>query len=237
MRRQELLALYDQEYSSIYNRSFLLGENFIECTEFEVELISNLLIDKATWLDVACGTGYFLSRFPNIKRAGLDLSPAMLAVGRESNPDVSFYEYDFREPRTEWLNRWDLVSCMWYAYCYADTVQEIDLLLRNIAAWTSLGGTCFLPVCDPNVLCKTEIPSNPPADSDDGRIDVNGVIWTWTDEPSGRCHQNLLAPTVEYLSHVLSTYFHDVEVLNYPQFKNDCLQSRKALIGRRKLLT
>ncbi|MHC5820258.1 MAG: methyltransferase domain-containing protein [Nostoc sp.] len=42
--------------------------------------------EGAKWLEVACGTGYFLSCFPEIERAGLDISPAMLKVAKQANP-------------------------------------------------------------------------------------------------------------------------------------------------------
>lgn len=235
MKREEVLRLYDRDYSAIYDDSFVLGDNFRECAEFEVEIISDLLRGTENWLDVACGTGYFLSRFPNLERAGLDISPAMLEVARRANPGVSFYEQDFREDRAEWVDSWDLVSCMWYAYCYADSVSEVDTVVKNLASWTSPEGTLFLPVCDPNVICKTEIPSHPPADSDDGRLLISGVVWSWIDEPSGRRHTNLVAPNLDHLSQILEKHFSEVELLQYPRFQADCLEARKAFIARGKI--
>src|SRR5262249_25451009 len=155
----------------MYDASFLLGPNFLECTEYEASLIAGFLCSASSWLDVACGTGYFLSRFPEVHRCGLDLSPAMLEKARLANRDVLFVEGDYRVNRPEWENQWDVVSCMWYAYCYAGSMSGVETLVRNLAAWTSPDGVCFLPVCDPDVLCKTSIPHRPPADSSDGRLE------------------------------------------------------------------
>jgi SAM-dependent methyltransferase len=235
MKKEEVLRIYDGEYSAHYDEAFLLGDNFRECTEFEVRLIADLLRGAKRWLDVACGTGYFLSRFPDQKRAGLDLSPAMLDAARRANPGVDFYEQDFRERSEEWVNRWDLVSCMWYAYCYADSVADVRRVIRNLACWTSPGGALFLPVCDPDVLCKTRIPYEPPPDSDDGRLFITGVTWTWIDEPSGRRHNNLIAPTLEYLGGILRDHYEDVRLVEYPRFQADCLESRKAFIAKGKI--
>ncbi len=236
MQREEVLRIYDNDYSTVYDASFLLGDNFRECTEFEVGLIADLLRGAKNWLDVACGTGYFLGRFPTQERAGLDISPAMLEMARQANPGVSFYEQDFREHRAEWVNRWDLVSCMWYAYCYADSVADVRRVIHNLASWTSPGGVCFLPVCDPDVLCKTKIPYQPPPDSDDGRLLITGVTWTWIDEPSGKRHDNLVAPTLEHIGGKLRDYFKEVRLLEYPHFQSDCLESRKAFIAKRKIV-
>jgi SAM-dependent methyltransferase len=236
MKREDVLRIYDKDYSAIYDASFLVGENFRECTEFEVGLIADLLRGAKSWLDVACGTGYFLSRFPDQERAGLDISPAMLDVARRANPGVTFYEQDFREPMGEWINHWDFVSCMWYAYCYADSVPDVRRVIHNLASWTSPNGTCFLPVCDPNVLCKTKIPYQPPPDSDDGRLFITAITWTWIDEPIGKRHDNLVAPTLNHVEEMLRGCFEEVRLIDYPCFQADCLESRKAFVARNKII-
>ena len=235
MERKELHELYDNEYAASYDDTYLHGQSYRECTEFEVSLIGDLIKGTTTWLDVACGTGYFLSRFPGIPRAGLDISPAMLDMARRQNPGVPFYEDDFRNERPEWRDCWDLVSCMWYAYSYAGSMTDIEVLVRNLASWTSANGICFLPVCDPNVLCKTMIPYRPDPDSSEGRLLITAVVWTWVDEPSGRVHPNLVAPHPEHLIAMFGKYFADVTLMKYPQFQSDYLGARMALIARKKL--
>jgi SAM-dependent methyltransferase len=235
MKRDEILRIYDSEYAASYDASFLLGDNFRECTEFEVSLIADLKCEARNWLDVACGTGYILGRFPRMDRAGLDISPAMLEIAYRANPGITFYEYDFRDERPEWANYWDFISCMWYAYCYADTVQEVKQVVKNLASWTSPEGICFLPVCDPNVLCKTQIPYQPPPDSDDGWLLIPAVIWTWIDIPLGRRHEGLVAPHLQLMSELLREYFRDVRLIQYPRFQGDCLESRQAFIATSKI--
>jgi SAM-dependent methyltransferase len=235
MRREDVVRLYDRDYAAIYDESFLTGEHFRESTEFEVELIKEILGDRKTWLDVGCGTGYLLSRFPRVERFGLDLSPAMLEIASKANPGVGFCNHDFRDDVKEWRNRWDLVSCTWFAYCYVDTVTEVESVLGNMARWTSPGGTCFLPVCDPDVLCKTKVPYSPPADSDDGSLSITGVVWTWTDLPSGRKHVDLVAPHLAHMVRLLEQWFSDVRLIDYPAFTSDCLAARRAIIATGKL--
>jgi hypothetical protein len=120
---------------------------------------------------------------------------------------------------------------MWYAYCYADTLDEIAQVLENFASWLSPSGCLFLPVCEPNVLTKLEIPSAPPPDSNDGLLYIDGVIWTWIDQPAGRKHSGLIAPTVEWMDTKLKELFSQVELVRYPEFKDDCLASRAAFIA------
>ena len=234
MTTTELELLYDREYAANYNNNFLLGEHFRECTEYEISLVQGLLQSASNWLDVACGTGYFLSRFPGVDRCGLDLSPAMLDQARCNNPGVCFIQDDYRSEVPNWRDRWDLVSCTWYAYCYAESLSGVEKVLSNLAAWTAPTGACFLPVCDPDVLCKVKIPYRPPSDSSDGRLEVTAVIWNWIDEPSGRSHIGLIAPHIDHLVSLFESWFYDVRVFTYPTFQRDCLQTRRAIVARSK---
>ena len=229
------MRLYDREYASTYNGKVLLGPDFKECTLYELSLLKAFLVSSRSWLDVACGTGYFLSRFPEVVRSGLDLAPAMLEQARIANPGATFVEADYRIDIADWHGRWDLVSCMWYAYCYADSVAEVETVMRNLIAWTAPNGTCFVPVFDPDILCKTHISYRPAADSDDGRLEVTGVVWNWIDEPSGRRHTGLIAPHLELLKGLFEPFFRDVRLDVYPRFSRDCLAARKAIIATSKL--
>lgn len=231
MTGEELCSLYDEDYAASYDASYLLGERFIECTTFECVLLSELLQTRHSWIDVACGTGYFLSRFTNVRRAGLDLSPAMLARARRANPDVPFYQLDFRNSALEWAGQWELVTCMWYAYCYAGSLDGVQRVLRNLVEWTAPAGACFLPFCDPAVLCKLEIPDKPPPDSDDGNLRVTGVAWEWVDQPSGRRHRDMFAPQLPIVLELFEPYFNELQVLRYPAFHNDCMKSRSAILA------
>jgi SAM-dependent methyltransferase len=231
MKQYEVRNLFDDEYAAAYDQNYLLGENFRECTELELSIVKQLLVGGQSWLDVACGTGYFLSRLPDVERAGLDLSPAMLGVARRANPGVLFYEHDFRDEFGDLRDRWDLVSCMWYAYCYAESMDEIHRVIRNLASWTSPCGACFLPVCDPEAVCKIDILYPRAAHGD---LRISGVIWTWTDMPSGKYHRDLLAPRTEYLLEMFREFFNDVAVVTYPAFAADHRAARKAIIARGK---
>jgi SAM-dependent methyltransferase len=232
MRREDVRELYDQEYAELYNDRFLLGDAYRETTEYEVMLLKELLQPEGSWLDVACGTGYMLSRFPTVRRAGLDLSPAMLKVAMRENPGADFVLGDFLDTRPEWRSRWDLVSCMWQAYSYVDTVQEVVRLIENLASWTSVGGACFLPVCDLEVLCGYEIPFRRWLDTLDGTLQIDAVVWSCL-EPSGRQHVNLIAPHRELFVRELEKYFDSVSVVDYPHSNRDAVGSRpRAVIAK-----
>ena len=55
------------------------------------------------------------------------------------------------------------------------------------------------------------------------------MIWSWTDEESGKQHRHLLAPQLEYIFSLLEKHFDCIEVIEYKLSK-----TRKAIIARSK---
>jgi SAM-dependent methyltransferase len=233
MNRRQILAIYDEEYARTYDERYILNEHYRKKSEFETQVLAGLLQDGGEWLDVACGTGYFLSRFPGVRRAGFDISHAMLAVARQANPDALFLEErDFTDDVPEWHGRWDLVSCMWYSYGLVESVSDVERLIRKFASWLSPRGACFVPLCDPEYLGRVKVPYvTPNAGFPPGRLLITGVTWTW-EEDSGKAHVNMVAPPVEHMITIFERYFRDVEVVDYPRFRWLGRHRRKGLIGR-----
>jgi SAM-dependent methyltransferase len=216
--RQQIFTTYNKEYARTYDRKFNLSAHYRPAKEFELGLIGGLLEGREGWLDVACGTGWTLSRFPGVPRAGLDLSEPMLAIAREANPDALFFRQgDFTDEIPEWRRRWDLVTCLWYAYGIVETVAGVERVIANLAAWTSARGALFVPICDPEKLGRgIRVPylhrgiAFPP-----GTMRVTGVTWTW-EEPTGERHVNVVAPPIDHMMSVFRRHFDSVELVDYP---------------------
>lgn len=235
MKTNKISLLYDEEYARNYDDRFIYDDDYKETPEFELEVLSKLISVSDNWLDVGCGTGYFMSKFPDIQRAGLDISEGMLKVARERNPTALFLEQgDFRLDRPDWKGKWDLVSCMWCAYCYVESMSEIDTVIQNLSNWTSENGICFLPICDiedvtygraelPHEISDIEIFGGPSY--------LNGVVWTYVDSKYNKKHENLLSPHIEYLIQLFKKSFDRVETIYYPPFPHPIPGQRKALIG------
>ena len=234
MDPDEIRELYDDSYAAGYDQRFLLEGLSRFHADFEEETLKKLLGDRgsARWLDVACGTGYFLSRFPGYTRAGMDLSPSMLALAKARNADALFFEEgDFRDPYPDWKGKWDLVSCMWFAYCYVDTVDEVELVMSNLASWTSRDGRCFVPICDSeDLMLGQKIPYEREIGVFGGPLWMNALVWSWKDEKGGRLHKDLISPHLDHMVSVMERYFHKVEVIRYPK------QGRRAKVVRRKAI-
>lgn len=225
MRSQDVQALYDADYAAAYDDIFLLGPLNQANTEFELALIRKALANGGQWLDLGCGTGHFLARFPGVARAGLDLSEAMVALARSRNPDALFVEQgDFRTPRPEWVGRWDLVTCMWAAYSYVDSLDEAARLVRNMADWTAPGGTVLIPCLD---FPGDGIPHELEPDPWGGAAKVNGYIWSW--DHGDKSHRNLILPHTGQMVAWLAPFFDRIRVVRYPIARTAVLaQARRA---------
>jgi hypothetical protein len=234
MNRQQILDTYDEDYVRTYDERFIENDHYRRKNDFELGVLARLLEGGGRWLDVACPTGYYLSRFPGVPRAGLALSPAVAESARRANPDAMFVEDgDFTRERPEWRGQWDLVTCLWYSYGLVESVAEVDRLIASFAGWVSDGGACFVPLCDPEYLGRVKVPHvNPDAGFPPGRLLITGVTWSW-EEPSGKAHRNMVAPPVEHMVGLFERWFRDVEVVAYPPFRRGGRRRRKGLIGRR----
>lgn len=227
MTRDEVLSLYDRRYAATYDAKFLHREHYREATAFELAWLRERLQPGMRWLDVACGTGWFLSQFPEVPRCGLDLAPAMLEHARRRNPGIELIEGDFRDPHDTLRGKWDLVTSMWWAYVYAGSVAAVDRLIRNLARWTAEGGSCFFPICDPEELCQTTLPTQL------GGSELTAIVWDWTDEICGTRHEGLISPHLQHLTRVFASSFETVDVIDYPKFDGDAVGGvRRAIWAR-----
>lgn len=233
MNRAQILATYDEDYVRTYDEKFIRNGHYRKKDEFEVGVLGRLLEGGGRWLDAACPTGYYLSRFPGVPRAGLALSPAVAEGVRRDNPDALLVDdRDFTQEFPEWRGQWDLVSCMWYSYGLVESVADVDRLIGNFASWLTPRGACFVPLCDPEYLGRVKVPYvTPDAGFPPGRLLITGVTWTW-EEDSGKAHENMVAPPVEHMVAIFERHFRDVELVRYPPFKWWGRRRRKGLIGR-----
>lgn len=238
MDEADVRSLYDSAYAAVYDERFLEHEPWAaHGAAAELQILGELLGGGGgrTWLDVACGTGWFLSRFPEIERAGLDLSPAMLERAASANPGVPLTEGSFLHPHPEWTDRWSVVSCMWFAYGYVDTVAQVQEVIANLARWTAPDGVCFVPVCDLEDLAGgVQVPYlNPDTWVFGGPLRITAFVWGWADDTHGKDHRQLVCPHLDHMVMTLGTWFEHVEVVSYPPFQPGW-GSRRAIIGHRK---
>ena len=230
MKPDDVTGLYDAAYAASYDRKFLEAPMAEQDTRHELDVVRASLVAGLPWLDAGCGTGYFLSRFPEVERAGIDLSPAMLDAARAANPGAELRQHDFREPIREWRDRFGLVTCMWYAYAYVDTIDEVGDVIANLSAWTAPTGRCFVPLCDPQRITRCEVPYAIETGWG-GPVTITGVLWSFSDEAGTKHHRHLVSPAVEWMCEQFGRWFEDVAVFVYP---SKAWGERPGLIANRK---
>jgi SAM-dependent methyltransferase len=215
MNRDEIVRLYDEGYAAVYEREFLLAPLVRSDTEAELALLKEFLTPGTTWLDAACGTGFFLRHFPQIERAGIDVAPAMLELAKQGNDGVPLLLHDFRDPLPEWNDRWGLTSCMWYAYGLVDTIRDMLKLIENMWAWTAPSGTCFMPLADPRLITGVDLPFQATTQNS-GKVMITGLIWSYVEDEGRKVHSHMLAPNIEFMVGQFEALFRNVEVVRYP---------------------
>ena len=237
MEHSKVLDLYDDAFAAEYDDRFLLTWWGREGVAFELAVISDALGSDGTLLDVACGTGWVLSQFPTHVRAGIDLSPAMLARARTrpANRTLEFRLADYRSGQPDWDDQWDVVSCMWFAYCYVDTVPEVGQLITNLASWTAPSGSVFLPICDPEGIGLAPIQYRKPAGEFSSEMRVTSFTWSWDDPVNHKWHEHLVAPHEEYLIELFARHFQHIRIAHYPPLDFDgYIYRRRALLASDK---
>ena len=98
----------------------------------EVERLRELIGDRGTLLDVACGTGKHLELLrEHYDVAGLDLDPGLLAIARDRLPGVELHEGDVTD--FDLGRRFDVVTCLFSSIGYAVTVERLNAAVAAMA--------------------------------------------------------------------------------------------------------
>lgn len=215
MTPDEIRDTYDKHYAANYNTAFRDHPLSGKLSENETRILGLLLDDGGPWLDVGCGNGYLLSRFPHIERLGLDISPAMLAEARKANPTAQFVEGDFLANRPEWQRRFQVVTCFGHAYGLVNSIQDIERLLNNMADWTSENGRLFLAVSDPR-----DFAGNFPEQQnwwDNAVVRITSITWDYKERTltGDKIHRHVISPTLSVLKDMLELRFTSVTEVRY----------------------
>ena len=217
MEPDEVRNLYEG-YAEVYDSTWYEHEKWHEEGEHHIETLRGLLAEGTRWLDVGCGTGYLMSHFPGVARAGLDLTPGMLTQARAANPDIlELREGDFRDDVLEWHEAWDLVSCTGQVWSYLRDLAEVEQVVANLAGWTAPGGACFLPVHDLTDFVGLRLPYPPLGSVPEPETTpiITGVFW-WHVDVAGQ-HRHILAPMMGFWLECFAEHFRRVEIGYWPK--------------------
>ncbi len=224
--------LYDEQYASLYNEAWWDKDIWKPAGEFHIRTLTSLLKTSENWLDVGCGTGYFLSKFPEVKRFGLDLSSDMLDSARIANPGVTFFHQSMTEKNESLEGRFDLVSCTGQPWSYLPDMDAIELAVIRMAEWTSPNGTCMLVPFDIFDVLELELPTdfydisaNITRDSAPTPL---GLIWTYKEFDGNYYPQ--LSPNLDQWVRWFSVFFRKIEILFRTDVPRGTLQALRRII-------
>lgn len=224
--------LYGDQYASLYDDMWWDHEHWKPVAEFYQQVIGDALQSSKNWLDVGCGTGYFLSKFPDVKRSGLDRSDSMLARAKHVNPSAEFYQQSMIDKNAELEGKFDLVTCTGQPFCYLPTMQDVETSIARLAEWTAKDGKCILAPLDIVDVWQTEYPyglydlSGMPLTTHG--VEILGIIWTNREHDGSYYYQ--LGPHLDQLVRWFAVHFRKVEIVVRPESAPDTSKVMRRMI-------
>jgi SAM-dependent methyltransferase len=213
MKLEQILETYDEKYASEYEDEFIFSEWNTESIKFQINELQKFLTKESKWLDIACGTGFILSQYDVENKSGLDISLPMLDIAKLRNPSTTFYNENFLSKNNNFNNKWNVITCMWWAYCMVESISQIKQLAENISEWLTEDGVCFIPLCNPQKFDSNNIKIPYQDKNVPGDIRITGITWTW-EQVNGKRHDDVISPQVEHMKLIFEEYFEDVKIVN-----------------------
>ncbi len=232
MKSDDVKALY-RVYAKDYNELWHLGGEWAGETGHHLDTLRSLIGPDTRWLDVGCGSGFYLSQFPGVVRGGLDLTPEMLAEAASGSPDAEvFRQGDMRDDVEEWHDSWDLVTSTGQAWTYVDTVGEVHTVADNMARWTAPGGKVFVQVVDLLDFADATLPYNWTGERAPYETFVSGTVWsTWDGE---KIHEDMIAPSLDLWVQWFSKHFKRIEIIRWPHWPAVVRVPRRSILASEK---
>ncbi|MBF6978210.1 class I SAM-dependent methyltransferase [Aerococcaceae bacterium zg-BR22] len=103
-------------------------------------------------LDVACGTGWFISLLAPFvgEITGMDIDEEMLAIARREDPEqVVMYRQGDMLAMTAYPTDYDLVTCYADSLCFLDNPQQVQQAIQQMLERLTPGGTLLFDVWTP----------------------------------------------------------------------------------------
>lgn len=128
----ESALLYDLVYEGA-------GKNYDAEAELVTGLLRERLPEAETLLDVACGTGQHLARFPrHLECTGLDLNAGLLAAALERCPGATLVQGDMLN--FDLGRQFDVVTCLFSSIGYMRTLKNLNRAVARMADHVRPGG-------------------------------------------------------------------------------------------------
>jgi SAM-dependent methyltransferase len=137
--------VYGPEFAAIYDLVYRSrGKDYQQEAEYVASLIRSRTPAAASLLDVGCGSGLHLACFGEMfdRVAGIELSPAMVAVARGKFADGVVHQGDMRD--FDLGRTFDAITCMFGTIGHALTEAELVATLHRFDAHLTPGGVIIV---------------------------------------------------------------------------------------------
>lgn len=137
--------MYEGAFADLYDRFYRgRGKDYAAEAAEVTRLIRDHRPGAASLLDVACGTGTHLRRFADLfdDVAGLELSAAMIEVGRTRLGGIPVRQGDMRDFRLD--REFDAVTCMFSSIGHMADIVELERALASFARHLRPGGVAVV---------------------------------------------------------------------------------------------
>ena len=147
--------MYSDVFCKVYNE---FGWNYYP-EAFGKQLLlwlSDHGLRPQTALDLACGTGVLcrILQENGIRSRGMDFSAGMIAIARESSPDIPYDVADMITYRPDL--RFDLVTCTGDALNHIPELSDVEKIFANVYACLSPGGYFIFDLLDEQEISTAE---------------------------------------------------------------------------------
>lgn len=178
--------MYSKAFCKVYNE---FGWNYFPRAFGEqlLEWIDRNGVAVKTSMDLACGTGILCEVLADsgIEASGMDFSEGMIAIARESRPELHYDVADMIAYRPD--RQFDLVTCTGDALNHIMDLENVGRIFENVHAYLRGGGYFIF-----DLLNENEVPKEEPFDLDfsetvraqfhvtrneGGRIHLKTTVW------------------------------------------------------------
>lgn len=194
------------EYASTYNDIWVYPKTIQETVDKEISILEQLLHNKHTWLDVACGTGYHLQNTKTkASKFGVDVSNEMIQYAKQNSIDVTYYNKNVVNGISS-LGKFDLVSNLGFGYVHQDTLYDVLTFFKNISNVVKNTGDLLIGYDNPFSTLPPEYKNV----HDKGVTTFKALIWDYKENETGIEYENCISPHKSLIVNTLEKEYDEV---------------------------
>lgn len=207
-----------KKYAEHYNNTWILPDEVKDSVDIEIQILEELLKDKKTWLDTACGTGYHLQSVKsNVRKSGVDRSKQMLETAYTD--DITFYKRDIVKGLDD-LGKYDLVSNLGYGYVHQKSLLDVLKFFESISSVVSKGGDLLIGHDNPGFW----FPEDNITSNTFGDVTFKAIVWDYYEYNTNTLYPDCISPHRNLIVETVGSDYEEVLDIKLPtDWKKDAL--------------